>query len=54
MSGEKKGKAWKILALISVAVILVLTTMGTKLKEIFKSIADKLGNAAENANKINQ
>ncbi|MFM1601508.1 hypothetical protein ABGF31_08020 [Helcococcus ovis] len=36
----------EILALISVAVIVVLTLMGGKLKEIFQSIADKLGDAA--------
>ncbi|MFM1543977.1 hypothetical protein ABGF49_07570 [Helcococcus ovis] len=37
----------RILALISVAVIVVLTLMGEKLNEIFKQISDKLGTAAK-------
>ncbi|WNZ00775.1 Flp family type IVb pilin [Helcococcus ovis] len=45
MSGEKIGKAWKILALISVAVIVVLGLMGGKLKDIFQSIFNKLQEA---------
>ena len=35
----------EILALISVAVIVILTTMGEKLKEIFSQVSEKLGNA---------
>ncbi|WP_369333465.1 Flp family type IVb pilin [Helcococcus ovis] len=39
-----------MLALISVAVIVILTTMGGNLKEIFTKISDQLKGAAEKAN----
>ncbi|MFM1544436.1 hypothetical protein ABGF49_08390 [Helcococcus ovis] len=36
-----------MLALISVVVIVILTQVGTNLKEIFTKISDKLGTAAK-------
>ncbi|MFM1564770.1 Flp family type IVb pilin [Helcococcus ovis] len=47
---DKIGKAWKILALISVVVIFALTQIGDKLQEIFKKISTDLGGAVTKAN----
>ncbi len=47
---EKIGKAWKILALISVAVIAVLTLVGGQLNKIFEKISGKLTEAATKGN----
>ncbi|TFF65665.1 Flp family type IVb pilin [Helcococcus ovis] len=48
-SGQGMVEYGLILALISVAVILVLTTMGNKLNEIFQKIVGQLGKASQNS-----
>ncbi|MFM1564777.1 Flp family type IVb pilin [Helcococcus ovis] len=44
-SGQGMVEYGLILALISVAVIAILTTMGDKLNKIFTEISEKLGGA---------
>ncbi|MFM1515775.1 Flp family type IVb pilin [Helcococcus ovis] len=45
MWGEDR-QAWKILALISVVVIVILSKIGTNLQGIFTKISEQLGKAA--------
>ncbi|WP_413614586.1 hypothetical protein EPS65_06215 [Helcococcus ovis] len=45
---DKIGKAWKILALISVVVIVILTNIGTQLKAKFTDVLNALTKAKAN------